>query len=179
MSDIAPGDGDWNSQCASFSFARPRAWRDLTDDELRQLSDVEQTRVWAGATTKGPGSCSLFYVTSCPGELHPYVDLLLHHAWGQASRTTLTGGPYSIDMGGLDGVLLMYSCLDYEGDSANMTIEPRPDGLPDYMTLLLVLGEVNGQIYRAGLYGPESDGDQAGADLQLILDSWIWTELVI
>ena len=48
----APQAPAWNRQCGSFAFALPPGWRNLTDDELRQASDLEQTRVWAGAISE-------------------------------------------------------------------------------------------------------------------------------
>jgi len=146
----------------------------LEVEELRVLSHIEGCRVRAAATTEGEGRSALVHVTSCPGDLVGYVDALVE-AGSRLEHLTLDGGPFSIGVGGVDGALFDYVCLDYSGDSVNLRHEPRKDRLPDYMRLLLVVAEVERWLYLISLYTAEEDLSRRAPAFQSILDTWVWT----
>jgi hypothetical protein len=166
-------DLEWNTQNASFAFQVPIGWRDLTEQELLELAHWEGTRVWAGITTTSEPRC-LVHVTTCLGRLSSYTEDLKAEAWQRAEEVSLVWGPYLLLVGNYTGVVLQYSCLDYDGRSANMKAEPREDGLPDYMTLLLVVVHVHDFLYRISLYGAEEEVEKRQREFQSVLDSWLW-----
>jgi hypothetical protein len=167
--------GRWNTQSPAFSFPVPAGWRDLDADELRTLSHLEGLRVRAAVMTTEQERNALVHVTSRVGDLAGHVGRLVEAAWRTSGSLTLESGPFTIGIGDIDGVLLDYICLDYSGDSANLCHEPREDGLPDYMRLLLVVAEVDDWLYLISLYTAEDKLRERAPAFQSILDNWVWT----
>jgi hypothetical protein len=113
------------------------------------------------------------HVTVVPGDLDDYLDWLVYQSWGTSGHTTRVSGPALTVVGGFDAAMIEYACLDY------FDCNPEdPGSLPTHMSLLLVIVEVSGYLYRISLYVPEEELDTRGPEFQEMLDSWLWADLV-
>jgi hypothetical protein len=164
---------EWNSQCDRFRFQLPDGWLDRSAEELRRLSHQEGCRVWAAAAAGSGAEVTQVHVTIVPGALGAYVRWLIDQSWGKAGHVTRVGGPFLTVVGGIDGALVQYSFLDY--GSADPT---DTEALPRHMSLLLVVAELSGYLYRISLYAPDDDLSERGPEFQSMLDSWLWADLV-
>jgi len=164
----------WNEQCDRFRFSLPDGWRSLTDEEIRWLGHEEECRVWAGAIAGAEDDEGLVHVTIVPGQLEGYVEHVLSTAWGESSHVTQVGGPYVCGVGGADGALLEYACLDYDPEE-----DPASPSPPRHKALLLVIVGIENYLYRISLYAPEERLARYGPEFQAMLDSWLWADLLM